>query len=120
MGDARYRPLPFRERAFVEDSKLGYYLDERWRDEPGSKVKLVRDILGFADPAELRLAIIEHAQRHDAVQLPDRGHGRRYNVAGPMEGPSGAVIRMVSGWIVQPGMRAPRNVTLFPAPRRGR
>lgn len=119
MGAARRGPLPFREPAFVAESKLGYYLDEARRNQPGSKVKLVRDVLGFSAPGVLRAAIVAHAQQNDAERLPDRGHGQQYNVTGPMVGPSGVVMRIVSGWILEPESRTPRNVTMFPAPKRG-
>jgi hypothetical protein len=111
--------LPNCERAFVDDSKLRYYLDEARRGDPGSKVGLVRDVLGFTDVTSLRAAIVAHAQQHHALRLPDRGHGSQFNVVGPMVGPRGAIVRMVSGWIIQPGARGPRNVTLFPARRQG-
>lgn len=99
---------------------MAYYLDERHRHIPGSKVKLVRDVLGFRDPAALRSALIAHARNNEATALPDQGHGARYNVSGPMIGPRGAIAVMVTGWIIAPGEFAPRNVTMFPAPKRGR
>ena len=91
MVEPRRGRLPFRGHAFVEDAKLAYYLDERHRHIPGSKVKLVRDVLGFRDPAALRSALIAHARNNEATALPDQGHGARYNVSGPMIGPRGAI-----------------------------
>ena len=117
---AGWHQLPYRAQAWVPEEKLDYYLDDARRHAPNSKVKLVRDILGFTDRAALRSALVAHARRNDAFPLPDLGYGPRYNVVGPMIGPAGYTMRIASGWIIPPGARAPRNVTLFPAARQGR
>ena len=86
----------------------------------GSKVKLVRDVLGFTERQVLRAALVAHARANDVVPLPDLGYGPRYNVVGPMIGPAGYEMMVVTGWIISPGARGPRNVTMFPAPKQGR
>lgn len=124
MGDpeasAGRARLPNWEQAFVEEAKLGYYLDDGRRGDPSSKVKLVRDVLGFGDRSALRAALLAHARDNRVVPLADLGHGARYNVVSPMIGPSGYVMGVVTGWIVDRGTTAPRNVTLFPSPRQMR
>ncbi len=119
-GAGGWRRLPNSAGAWVPDAKLDYYLDDVRRGEPNSKVKLVRDVLGFTERQVLRAALVAHARANDVVPLPDLGYGPRYNVVGPMIGPAGYEMMVVTGWIISPGARGPRNVTMFPAPKQGR
>lgn len=113
------RPLPCREYAFVEDDKLGYYLEQFRRGGPGSKVGLFRDVLGFTDPELLRQALVGHAQAHAATLFVRTRWGDIWNVDGPLRGPS-RTIMMRTGWILALGSRHPRNTTAYPLRRGGR
>ena len=110
--------LPYAEEAYVQQRKLtGYLMDERWRGTPADKVGLVVDVLGFTDPEMLRSALLDHARRWPA-QLQSRDVlGQIFNVTGPLVGPSGTVVGMVSCWMIGAGARRPRFITLMPARR---
>jgi hypothetical protein len=113
------RRLPGRQRAFVEDDKLGYYLGLNRPGDPAPRAGVFREVLGFTDPSDLRRAIVEHGKAWPAVLFANREHGPIYNVIGPMEGPSGRRIeRMITAWIIEHGTTAPRNITAFPDRRR--
>ncbi len=113
MASALPRPLPFRENAIVTRTKLGYYLDERRRADPSSKVGLFRDVLGFADPDALRAALIAHANQHPAVIFERRSYGVIWNVDGAMRGPSGRTTVVRTSWIINMGAMTPLNTTAF-------
>lgn len=106
--------LPYRHNAIVRDEKLTrYYLDESRRGQPGSKIGLIRDALGFTDPTTLRAALIRHGQSYDAVFAHDNGFALNYAVTGPLTGPNGTTIeRFMSTWAIPHGSRTPHNVTV--------
>jgi hypothetical protein len=107
--------LPNCESAFVEDAKLRYYLDESRRGDPGSKVGLFRDILGFTRLADLRGALLSHAVHGAAVACVETPWGLIWNIDGPLKGPL-RTIPMRTAWIVESDSRSPRNITAFPLP----
>ncbi len=118
MSSRRSR-LPFRENCTIEPRKLtDYLLDESRRGMPGSKVGLIRDVLGFSGPAELRWALLMHARHNPAELFERRGDRAIYNVTGPLEGPGGRVEAFVSAWQVVDGSDSPMLVTVLLAPRR--
>src|SRR5829696_3587083 len=88
--------LPDCERAFVEEPKLGYLL--RPEDKGGVFLEL-----GFslAEPAVLRVALLEHACTARLQKSVRTRYGLKYVLEGGMRSPDGRDPRISSVWIVE-------------------
>ena len=110
--------LPFKENCTIDPRKLtDYLLDESRRGDPGSKVGLIRDVLGFSRPAELQWALLAHARLNPCIVFERRADRVLYNVTGPLSGPRGHVDNLVAAWQLADGGETPQLVTVLLGPR---
>ncbi len=117
---AQRRP-PDWSAAWVPDGKLEYYIGRLGHPKSADRALVFVAMLGFSEPGALRHALLAHARTQPVTIHRVTGHGVTYNAIGPLRGPSGVQVdRMISGWIVNPGSDAPRNVSAFPDRKRTR
>ncbi|MDQ3509007.1 MAG: hypothetical protein M3494_13510 [Actinomycetota bacterium] len=105
--------LPSVERAFVEDSKLGYLLRA---EEKGGFFEAV----GFSveEAGVLREALLGHVRREEVRRTIETEFGVKYALEGTLESPDGRNPEVRSVWIEESGSDAPRFITAYPHRRR--
>lgn len=107
--------LPGAERAVIETSKLRDYLLSRSHPIGRFKAAFFAG-LGYTDAAweGLQSDLRNLALSHDAEAGQESHYGRKYEVRGTLEGPSGRSAEVVTVWIVPAGDDVPHFVTAFP------
>jgi hypothetical protein len=68
--------------------------------------------------SELATALRKLALAAQVAKTVESAHGRKYIVEGRIEGPSGRSAMVLSVWIVDRGLEAPRLVTAYPREER--
>lgn len=110
--------LPNAERAVIDTSKLREYLLSELH--PIGRFKAAFFVaLGYKDVAWERLEsdLLHLAGSHDASPGQVSKYGRKYEVRGRLEGPSGRSAEVVTVWIVPVGEDVAHFVTAFPGER---
>ncbi len=109
--------LPHAEQAFVDPAKVRDYLLSPEHPVGRAKARFFA-ALGFrqAEWAALRAALLAHAAAGVAREVPSL-YGRKFEVEGIVQGPTGREAAVVSVWIILPGAEAPRLVTAVPGER---
>src|SRR5882672_1074389 len=107
--------LPNAEQAIIEDAKVRDYLLSPTHPVGQFKAE-VFERAGYAQVEWQRLAddLRKLASAGDATPGAASEYGRKFEVAGELEGPSGRKIRIRVVWIVLGGENAPRLVTAYP------
>ena len=74
------------------------------------------EALGYtlADWARLQRDLLDLGRNGDAAEGQSSPFGRKYEVRGSLEGPSGRRAEVVTVWVILVGETAPRFVTAFP------
>lgn len=106
--------IPSTEDASIPLEKIVEYLLNIDHPDGGSKAR----VLGHAGfsverPEELDQALREQHLTLDAQPGKPSPFGKKYEIRGPLQGPSGVVFVM-SVWIVRHGDTAPRLITVVP------
>ena len=106
------------EGAIVEPSKIRDYLLSSFHPVGKHKAVFFRS-LGYSQRRWDVLArdLRHHARSHEAVPGRRSFQGRKYEVRGSLDGPSGRTAQVVSVWIVLKGEEVPRFITAFPGVR---
>lgn len=105
--------MPGAERAFVEDSKLGYLLRS---EEKGGFF----GALGFTVEEHdlLRKALLDHARGEEVSRIVETKFGVKYVLEGTLESPDGREPEVRSVWISDSGDDRPWFLTAYPHRRR--
>lgn len=93
--------LPSADRAVVDPRKVREYLLSDSHPIGRSKAAFFR-ALGYSQMAWKRLAadLVVHAQEGDVTSIEVSRYGRKYEVRGTLQGPSGRAAGTVAVWIV--------------------
>ena len=107
--------LPGSEHAVIDAAKLRDYLLSH--EHPVGRFKAVFfERLGYEKPSWPRLQhdLLELCRTGAAVEGQTSQFGRKYEVRGTLEGPSGRRAEVVTVWVILVGEDVPRLVTAFP------
>ncbi len=107
--------IPNARRAAVDIRKLRDYCLDATHDEGKHKARLFAAALGMTrdDAEDLRDALLQAANTHEAKLGRRDGYGQRYVVDFPIEWRGKrALIR--SGWIIEHGSDTPRLTYCYP------
>jgi hypothetical protein len=107
--------LPGAEQAVVDAAKLRDYLLSH--EHPVGRFKAVFfEALGYGrmDWMRLRTDLVGVARSGAASEGGSGPFGRKYEVRGTLEGPSGRRAEVVTVWVVLIGDNVPRFVTAYP------
>jgi hypothetical protein len=107
--------LPNADLAIIEPSKLHDYLLSPLH--PLGRFKAAFFIsLGYSPERwqELDRDIREQHLILDAEPGETTKYGQKYLIQGPLRGPGGTIVQLVSVWIIQGGEETPRFVTAYP------
>jgi hypothetical protein len=106
--------LPFRERAYIAQSKVADYLLSQSHPVGRWKAKVFRtagfDQTNLSDLEEGLLSIVRSEEVSSVKQTP---HGTKYVVEGEIGTPSGRRLTVRTVWIIESGTRTPRLVTAY-------
>jgi hypothetical protein len=80
----------------------------------GDKQKFWRAIMGFESPEAIREAILEKVSIDNLEPIAPNNYGDRYQAVILIEGPSGNVRHIRTGWIVLAEENVARFVTAVP------
>ena len=107
--------LPNAENARVDREKIVEYLLCRSHPDGYSKAAFFMQF-GFTLKAWEILAdsLYKHGKTHHVVKVVESAYGRRYNVDGPLETPSGLKPLVRTVWIIEISSNAPRLITAHP------
>jgi len=107
--------LPKADRAIIEERKLRDYLLSPSHPIGRFKAAFFRR-LGYAQENWSRLdqdLRVQHLSQ-DVEELGPSRHGTKYKIEGPLVGPNGESVQLVSIWIVRKGEDRPRFITAYP------
>jgi hypothetical protein len=107
--------LPNAENAIIAEDKLTRYLLDVGHRRGGGKAQLLIS-LGYA-VENWQLLAEDIRQQHltaDIVEEHDSIWGKRYEIVGPITGPSGDTIMFRSVWQIDLGSNQPRLITMYP------
>lgn len=107
--------LPYREFAYVPQSKLKDYLLSETHVVGRSKAKFFR-MFGFD---ETNIDVLEHglveiAQTRDVKDELSSPHGKKYVIDGTLMTPIGKSVKIETVWIIDKGQDKPRFITAYP------
>ncbi len=108
-------PLPNAEFAIIDPAKVRDYLLHDSHPIGQFKAKFFQS-LGFRRERwqELEFALRYHALRHEMRRGPESAYGTKYEIEGPITGPSGRSAEILVAWIVRKGENVPRLITAYP------
>lgn len=91
--------LPKQENVRIPEAKFTQYALNPKKDP--NKAKAFKEALGYdlSNSDELIHNIKEHLSEFNAVEKPDNGHGRRYEVVMELTGPNGKTANVLTAWI---------------------
>jgi hypothetical protein len=107
--------LPESENAIVDAAKVRDYLLSH--EHPVGRFKAVFfEALGYSRNGWSRLQqdLLELGRAGAAVQGQSSDFGRKYEVRGSLQGPSGRRAEVVTVWVILVRENVPRFVTAFP------
>ncbi len=107
--------LPNAELAFIDLRKLTDYLLSKTHTIGRTKAAFFYKA-GFTrqQAEDLRLALLDLAQKGDVTQVIETPYGVKYVVDGELRTPTGESIEIRTVWIVEKGEVRPRFVTAYP------
>jgi hypothetical protein len=107
--------LPNAHLAVVEQEKVVAYLLNPTHPDNGGKATFFQ-MLGFEldNWLDLAAALRQLALGGKVAKTVESPHGNKYVVEGRIESPSGRSPMVLSVWIVDRGLKAPRLVTAYP------
>lgn len=107
--------LPNAERAVIDADKLQIYILSPAHPIGRFKAAFFQK-LGYS--AENWEAFEQHLREHiltpDVTKIEESRYGRKFIVEGPLAGPSGETVQIVSVWVILKGEDVPRFVTAYP------
>jgi hypothetical protein len=111
--------LPNAHLAVVDQEKIVAYLLNPAHPDNGGKAGFFQ-MLGFKldEWSELAKALRKLALAGEVAKTVESTHGNKYVVEGRIESSSGKTPMVVSVWIVDRGLQAPRLVTAYPREER--
>lgn len=111
--------LPNAHLAIVEQEKIVAYLLNPMHPDNGGKATFFQ-ALGFELDrwSELATALRRLALAGKVAKAVESIHGSKYIVEGRIEAPGGRSATVLSVWIVDRGLEAPRLVTAYPRKER--
>ena len=107
--------LPGSERALVDAVKVRDYLLSH--EHPVGRFKAVFfETLGYSRAGWFRLQrdLLDLSRKGTAAESQSSQFGRKYEVRGTIQGPSGRSAEVVTVWVILVGDDVPRFVTAFP------
>ena len=107
--------LPGSEHAIIDAAKLRDYLLSH--EHPVGRFKAVFfETLGYSQASwqTLQDDLLHLCRTGSAVEGQASRFGRKYEVRGSLEGPSGRRAEVVTVWVILVGENVPRFVTAFP------
>lgn len=107
--------LPNAEKSKIEGEKLREYLLSSTHPLGRFKAGFFRRF-GYSaeDWEDFELCLREHILSHGAAEVEETPYGRKYVIEGAMGSPSGAVLQVVTVWLILRGQAIPRFVTAGP------
>jgi hypothetical protein len=107
--------LPGSEHAVVDDAKVRDYLLSH-EHAVGRFKAVFFEALGYsaAGWTDLRQDLLELCRTGVAAEGQSSQFGRKYEVRGTLQGPSGRRAEVVTIWVILVGENVPRFVTAFP------
>jgi len=117
-GGERMNLLPNAESAVIPDEKLnGYALNpER---EP-NKAKAFQEALGYnlSNSDSLKDNIRSHLLNFEAIEKPDNGYGKRYDILMTLTGANGRTANVKTAWIVDKKTGETRLISTYVTKKR--
>lgn len=91
--------LPRYEEAIIPESKFNMYALNP--DKDPDKARAFKEALGYdlSNYHDLIADIRQHLPECEALEKPDNGHGRRYEVVMSLTGPNGKTADVLTAWI---------------------
>ncbi len=108
--------LPNANFVIVDPTKVKDYLLNAGHRHGRSKARFFGRF-GFTvtNWEKLAMALREHAQQYEVIEVVETEFGSRYEVEGELRTPDGRAPRVRSVWQLDPGMVAPRLITAYPS-----
>jgi hypothetical protein len=103
------------EQAVVDAAKVRDYLLSH--EHPIGRFKAVFfEAVGYSQAAwqQLQSDLLSLCRSRDATEGQASPFGRKYEVRGTLDGPSGRKADVVTVWVILPGEDIPRFVTAYP------
>ena len=100
--------------ATISASKLTDYL-LRWRPENDKSGFLAKAGYTQADADQLEHDIREQLLPQETKFEATSEYGDMYSITGPLSGPNGNTIRVISIWMIESGTGETKFITLYPA-----
>ncbi len=108
--------LPNSNKAWIPREKLAGYLLSTTHPVGSAKASFFLSF-GFNEQnvGLLEAALLLLARTSDFSATTDSPYGKKYEVDGDLETPSGRTVTVRTVWIIEAGEQNPRFVTAFPA-----
>jgi hypothetical protein len=93
-------PLPNKERAMIEDSKLVSYALNPQSERGRHKARVFESALGFnlSNWEQLKKAILDALPHREATQTSEMAFGQKYEVVLPITGPNRRTVNVMTVW----------------------
>jgi len=107
--------VPNADRAIIAAQKLAGYLLNVSHKRGATKARLLLS-LGYRTDDAQRLESDLRAQHlsHEVTRTSENAYGVVYEIEGPINTPSGRIVRFYSIWQVDTGTDVPRFITMYP------
>jgi hypothetical protein len=106
--------LPRADKAIIESEKLSGYILSSVYPVGRFKATLFRKLGYTSENWELfGNSLRELILTHDATEVEESRYGKKYIVEGPLAGPSGDTMQVVTVWIILKDETIPRFITAY-------
>lgn len=107
--------LPFRKNAYIPKEKLTRYILSETHADGKLKARLFRKV-GFNETnvSLLEKSLLNIAYTQEIKNIVESIHGTKYVIEGPIETPSGKILKLRTIWILETNENIPRFVTTYP------
>jgi hypothetical protein len=107
--------VPNADRAIIAVDKITGYLLNVSHKRGGPKARLLLSVGYRADvPQRLESDLRSQHLSLDVTRTSKNAFGVLYEIDGPVETPSGSVVRFCSVWQIDTGTDVPRFITMYP------
>lgn len=107
--------VPNADRAIIAVEKITGYLLNVLHKRGGPKARLLLSVGYRADvPQRLESDLRSQHLSLDVTRRSENPYGVVYEIDGPIETPSGRVVRFCSVWQIDTGTDVPRFITMYP------
>jgi len=107
--------VPNADRAIIAAEKITGYLLNVSHKRGGPKARLLLSVGYRADvPQRLESDLRSQHLSLDVTRTSENAYGVVYEIDGPIETPSGRVVRFCSVWQVDTGADVPKFITMYP------